>query len=149
MYPTEDGGLTSERGISRPRPRDERMEDRPSAGRPMTRLQERLQSEAQMHAESQMERRERGGPEHLGEIDRELTMAIGALEGLFQRIGALAAVLEPVLTPGAAQRDSLALRKEPEEFEINSQVGRRVADIRRAITECEDVLGSIGANVRL
>lgn len=138
-YPSAEGGLTSVRGESVPKPAQ-------------TQLQRRLESENQMYQETLMTRREKGGPDDLGEIDRELTMATGALEGLYQRIGALAAVLGPVMPAGLVQKlldQPGRVNDEHEEHEVFTELGQRVAQIRRAISECEDVLGSLVVHVRL
>lgn len=135
-YPTADGGVTSVRGESPPKP-------------PQTDLQRRLDSELQMYQESLMARREKGGPDDLGEVDRELTMAAGALEGLYQRIGALAATLGPAMPAGLVQELLHQPGRASDEPEVFTQVGQRIAQIRRAISECEDVLGALVVNVRL
>lgn len=117
---------------------------------PMTRLQSRIQDEVQMHHEVLAKHRDSGGPEMMGEIDRELTMATGALEGVYQRLGGLAAKLAPVMPgdtllnmtagPGRALQDS---------FEVNSEVGRRIHEVTAAISEIEDALGTLVNSVRL
>lgn len=122
-----------------------------TAARPQTDLQRRLESELQMHHEVRSKRRESGGPDDMSEIDRELTMATGALEGLYQRIGTLAAALQPVLNPNTVgQLIDGPGRVDPRDaYETNSEVGQRIAKITRAIAECEDVVGSLAVNVRV
>lgn len=114
----------------------------------LTDLQRRLESELDMHLEITAKRRN-GGPEELGEIDRELLILSGALEGLGQRVGALAATLGPVL-PGDIHAHLMQPQADPDDgFMVATEVGQRIATIRRAVTQTEHVLSVLLNSVRL
>ena len=124
--------------------------DQSAPMRPQTDLQRRLESEHQMHHESSMKLREQGSPETFGEVDREVTMCMGALEGLYQRIGALTAILGPIMPSGVGNRmQSGEGRIDVSPYEVETEVGQRIQVIHRAISECEDTVGGLVASVRL
>lgn len=120
--------------------------------RTLTDLQVRIQSESDIQIET-MEGRRSGSPEELPEIERELTMLTGAMEGLYQRLGALAAVLTPVLDPGTHEYLMTQGQGRPlgsaSDFEIVTPVGQHIAKISMAIGQCEDALGALVARVRV
>lgn len=136
-FPTTDGGLTATRGS---------ME--PTAARPQSDLQRRIE---QAQAEG-MERRTKsrnGGPEDMSEVDRELTMASGAIQGVQQRLAELAVKLGPVMpgdTLSRLQRGDDTLARQ--EFEIATEVGQRVRSLTMEISEIEHALSYLLA-VRL
>lgn len=118
--------------------------------RALTNLQKRIEDEVQMHLQADMERREKGGPNDLSEVDRELTMCVGALEGLYQRLGALAAKLGPVMPGGTvASMTQGPGRVDSHDFEVTTEVGQRINALHRSISEIEDALGVLVAQVRL
>lgn len=130
--------------------------DRPTDGAiaraPRTRLQERLQSELQVHAEVAMERRSKGDPTTTPEIDKYLLMIDGAMEGVYQRLGGLAAALQPILPEGSVHRlienptraMATGVVDDPE-----TELGARLLTHLQALSELEDVLGSLNNGVRL
>lgn len=124
-----------------------------TAARPKkTRLQERLDVALQEYAELLAKQRS-GGPNDLSEIDRELTVCVGAIEGVHQRLAELTARLQSVLPghviavltgedPGVVRQDRL------DEYEVSTEVGTRLRGLQQEISNVEDALSHLLA-VRL
>lgn len=123
------------------------------ATRAATPLQRRIREALEMAEIAEHERRAKGGPDDLGEVDRELTMIEGALEGVRQRVGEVTASVRPVLDEKALA----AVLGELEQYQARSDdewaprtaVGRRVRGIQTALSEIEAALAYLAQGVRL
>jgi hypothetical protein len=124
--------------------------DQAVAARPQTEFQRRLES-SQTEGMERASQVRNGGPGDMSEIDRELTMASGALQGVQQRIAELAVKLGPVLpgdTVGRMMQGADFPRKGSDEFEINTEVGQRIRQVTNQISELEDAVSML-LSVRL
>lgn len=118
---------------------------------PKTRLQERLDVALQEYAELLAKQRS-GGPVDLSEIDRELTVCDGAIEGVHQRLAELTARLQPVLPShviAVLTGEDPGVRQDPlDEYEVSTEIGTRLRGLQREISSVASALSHLLA-VRL
>lgn len=116
---------------------DEMRREGAVAKRPASELEDRVMRERELESERRLSASSRS-PEELGEVDRELTMLRGALAGVQQRVAELCVRVEPVLRelPGPVPPQPF----EPG-FPVETDLGRRLADVRRQLGELEQLAG--------
>lgn len=113
--------------------------------RPQTDLQRRLQSASEEYAERQVQIHN-GGPEDMGEVDREVQMLQGAIQGVHQRLAELAVRLAPVLRPvtlDTLMRETRAKPTREDQYAPETPLGQRVRRIAEDISEIEDVISAL------
>lgn len=133
--------------------RRERDQGPADKARPQTELQRRVRDALEMHDAVEGERRAKGGPDDLGELDRELTMIEGALQGVYQRFGETVAAVRPVLDPKALhallEAEPHSLHSTVDSLAPRTVVGERVRRLQYALSELEQALAFVGNGVRL
>lgn len=98
-------------------------------------------------------RRERRdeAPDRVPEIDREITMIQGALQGIEQRVGELAAALHPVLDPktwAALTHGDIERMAVSDELAPTTEYGERLRRIQYEISALEATLSYLSQGVR-
>lgn len=121
----------------------------PVAARPQTHIQSRIEQETAIRMESH----EKGSPDAMPEIEREITMAMGAVHGVEQRLGELVAKLRPVLDEKTWMTltrgdDNTVRPSEDLAMAPQSEYGTRLRALQYEITALEHVLSYLVQGVR-
>ena len=121
-----------------------------AAPRPQTPIQSRIEQETALRYEAA----EKGTPEEMPEISREITMCMGALEGVNQRLAELVARLKPAMDERAWQNINhgddglIPARSTEDHLAPQSEYGQRLRQTQHAIGDIENVLSYLLQGVR-
>lgn len=114
-------------------------------------LQDRVLQALEMASSVSLEQHA-GSPDMVPEIERELTMLEGALQGVYQRVGEVVAACESVLTTRALNaicEEQPARPPSEDAFAIETSLGRRLRELQYRLTEIEHALSYLGNGIRL
>lgn len=121
-----------------------------TAVRPQTHVQSLIEQETALR----MEAREKGAPGDMPEIDREITMVQGALQGVEQRLAELAARLRPVLDEKTwavlnhGDDNRVLADSTRDDLHPQSEYGVRLRNVQYEIAAVEHFLSYLGQGVR-
>jgi hypothetical protein len=121
--------------------------DQAVAVRPTTEFQDRMNRALEERQVARMEGP--GSPDTIPEIQRELTMVQGAMQGVHQRLADLVAVLGPVMPSKQADAIRQIEPLRDDSFEVVTEMGRGLRGVQVDLHEVESVLSLLVHGVRL